>query len=110
MLTYLKVNSGQALEWNEDPEDLSMFVINVATQQHEFGFSTCVAANTKHQRDVNSKFRTGGCSTTKLLTQFDVQLETSLSSLPQEGMRVVGWAPSVDALMRREQHFFNTRT
>ena len=89
MLTYFKINSEGDLKFDEDPEGGVVFVIIITTTQHEFGVSNCVCANTKHQRDVMSGCHTNGCSTVKLLSQFDAKLETSVSSL-QEGMRIVG--------------------
>ena len=88
MLSYFKINSEGDLKWDDDPEG-GVFVIIIATTQHEFGISNYVCTNTKHQRDVTSRYRTDGCSTVKVLSQFDVKVETSVSSL-QEGMRIVG--------------------
>ena len=88
MITHFKINSELDLEWNEDPDD-DIFIAILATMRHEFGLSACVVANRNHQKDVTNEFRTVGCSTIKHVTQFDVKLETSISSL-REGMRVVG--------------------
>ena len=44
MLTYFKINSEQALVWNEDPNDLSIFIVLVAVVNHKFGVSTFVLA------------------------------------------------------------------
>ena len=89
MLTFFKINSEQALEWNDDPNDLSIFIVIITSVQHEFGLSTYVVANRKHQKAVTSKFYVLGCSTIKVVSQFDITLETSISSL-KEGMNVVG--------------------
>lgn len=95
MLTYFKVNSELALDWVED-DDLSVFIIVIATVQHEFRMSTYVVCNKKHQwevlfqlftvsyiwefsnifrlssrcNDVTQKFNAVGCSTIKNVTHF----------------------------------------
>ena len=89
MLTFFKINSEQELEWDDNPNDLSIFVVVIASVQHEFDLSTHIVANRKHQKAVTSKFNVLGCSTIKVVSQFDTNLETSISSL-KEGMHVVG--------------------
>ena len=89
MLTYFKVNSEQALEWNEDLNDLTFFIVIIATVEHEFGLSTYIVANRKHQKDVTSRFSVLGCSTTKVVSQFDIKTETGITCL-KGGMPVVG--------------------
>ena len=89
MLTFFKINSEQDLEWDDNPNDLSIFIVIIASVQHEFGLSTYIVANRKHQKAVTSKFNVLGCSTIKVVSQFDINLETSISSL-KEGMHVVG--------------------
>ena len=89
MSTFFKINSEQDLEWDDNPNDLSVFVVIIASVQHEFGLSTYIVANKKHQKAVTSKFNVLGCSTIKVVSQFDINLETSISSL-KEGMLVVG--------------------
>ncbi len=89
MLTFFKINSEQDLEWDDNPNDLSIFIVIIASVQHEFGLSTYIVANRKHQKAVTSKFNVLGCSTIKVVSQFDTNLETSISSL-KEGMHVVG--------------------
>ena len=86
MLTYFKIKLD--LSWDESPKG-RIFVVIIATTEHEFGSSTHVCANTKYQKDVTSMCHTSGCSTIKVLSQFDVKLETSICSLDQ-GMTVVG--------------------
>ena len=89
MLTYFKVNSEQALEWNEDLNDLTFFIVIIATVEHEFGLSTCIVANRKHQKDVTSRFSVLGCSTIKAVSQFDTKTKTGIAC-PNEGMPLVG--------------------
>ena len=88
MLTFFKINSEQDSEWDDNPNDLSIFIVIIASVQHEFGLSTYIVANRKHQKVVTSKFNVLGCSTMKVVSQFDVNLETSISYL-KEGMPVV---------------------
>ena len=45
MLTHFKVNSEQVIEWNEDLNDLTFFIVIIATVEHEFGLSTHIVAN-----------------------------------------------------------------
>ena len=87
MLTFFKINSEQDSEWDDNPNDLSIFIVIIASVQHEFGLSTHIVAN--HQKAVTSKLNVLGCSTAKVVSQFDTNLETSISSL-KEGMLVVG--------------------
>ena len=89
MLTRFKVNSEQALEWNEDLNDLTFFIVIIATVEHEFGLSTYIVANRKHQKDVTSRFSVLSCSTIKVVSQFDIKTETGITCL-KEGMPVVG--------------------
>ena len=91
MLTYFKVNSERALEWNEDLNDLTFFIVIIATVMHEFGLSTHIVANRKHhdQKDVTSRFSVLGCSTIKIVSQFYIKTETGITC-PKEGMLVVG--------------------
>ena len=91
MLTFFKINSEQDLEWEVNPDDLSIFIVIIASVQHEFGLSTYIVANRKHQKAVTSKFNVLflGCSTTKVVSQFDINLQTLISSL-KEGMPVAG--------------------
>ena len=89
MLTYFKINSEQALEWDEDSNDLSIFIVIVAAVHHEFGVSTFVLSNRKQQSAISSKFKVLGLSTVSVVSQFDVKIETGVECL-REGMRVIG--------------------
>ena len=90
MLTYFKINSEQALEWDEDSnDDLSIFIVIVAVVNHEFGVSTFVLSNRKQQSVVSSKFKVLGLSTVSVVSQFDIKTETGVGSL-REGMWVTG--------------------
>ena len=89
MLTFFKINSEQDLEWDDNPNELSIFIVIIASVQCKFDLSTHIVANRKHQKAVTSEFNVLGCSTTKVVSQFDVDLETLISSL-KEGMHVVG--------------------
>ena len=88
MLTYFKINSEQALEWDEDLNDLTIFIVIITTVEHEFGLSTCAVSN-RRQKAVTSRFCVLGCSTTKVVSQFDIKTKTGVTCL-KEGMPVVG--------------------
>lgn len=76
--------------WNGgDTTNDSIFIAIVASAQHEFGVSTHILTNGKQQKAVTSKFNVPGCSTVKVVSQFDTFLETSVSSM-KEGMTVAG--------------------
>lgn len=89
MLTFYKINSEQMLEWDENPNDFSMFTVIIASVQHEFGVSTHIVSNRKNQKAVMSKFNALGHSTTKVVSQFDVMTETGVTCL-NEGVLVIG--------------------
>ena len=89
MLTFFKINSEQQLEWNNDPQDLCIFIVIIAIVEHEFGVSTYLLCNRKQQRIVSSKFNVLGLSTVKVASQFDIKTETGVESL-KEGMPVIG--------------------
>lgn len=89
MLTHCKINSDDEIEWFEDENDLSVFVVVMTTVQHQLGRSTCVVSDKKHQEAIKKKFRVVGCHTIKCVSQFDVAVETAVTSLRQE-MRVIG--------------------
>ena len=87
MLTYFKINSEQALEWDEDLNDLTVFIVIIATVEHEFGFSTYIVSN-RRQKGVASRFSVLRYSTIKVISQFDIKTETGITCL-KEGMPVV---------------------
>lgn len=90
MLTHFKINSElDPMEWIEDENDFSMFVMVIAAVRHKLGMSTCVVSNKKHQADVSKRFRAIGCHTIKCVSQFDVMIETSIASLSREN-QVIG--------------------
>ena len=75
--------------WDEDSNDLSIFIVIVAAVYHEFGVSTFVLSNKKQQSAISSKFKVLGLSTVSIVSQFDVKTETGVEGL-REGMRVIG--------------------
>lgn len=39
VFTYFKINFEHELDWEDDPNDLSVFVVIAAKLEHEFGLS-----------------------------------------------------------------------
>ena len=72
MLTHFKTCSEQALEWDEDLNDLTVFIVIIATVKHEFGLGTHVVSN-RRQKAVTSRFCVLGHSTVKVISQFDMK-------------------------------------
>ena len=90
MLTFFKINSEQQLEWDHDPQDLTTFVVIIKVIPCQSGsYGTYVLSNQKHQKEITKRYFTVGRSTIKLLSQFDVALETSISCLSGK-MIVIG--------------------
>ena len=52
MLTYFKINSEQALEWDEDLNDLTILTVIITTVEHKFGLSTCMLFLTEDIRKM----------------------------------------------------------
>lgn len=50
MLTYFRIDSEEQLEWIDDPQDLLIFIVVIATVQHEFGISTYLLSNGMNKR------------------------------------------------------------
>mmetsp|Transcript_26237 Transcript_26237/g.40242 ORF Transcript_26237/g.40242 Transcript_26237/m.40242 type:complete len:136 (+) Transcript_26237:2164-2571(+) len=89
MLTFFKINSEQQLEWNNDPQDPDVFIVIIATVDHEFSISTYLLCNKKQQSVVTSKYGVSGLSTIKVISQFDIKTETGVTSLDR-GMAIIG--------------------
>lgn len=86
---YLKINSEQRLHWNEDPNDLSVFIVVITTVQHELGISTHILTNRKERKAVSSKHNMLGHSIMNILTQFEVAIDTGVFRLTED-MPVTG--------------------
>lgn len=90
MITFCGINCElDPMDWIEDENDLSLFVMVTATTRHELGRSTHIAGNKKHQAAITARFGVVGCFTMKCVSQFDMMIETSMSSLNPE-MKVIG--------------------
>ena len=87
MLSFFKINSEQELEWDDNPNALSIFIVIITTKEHKFGLSTYVISN-RRQKAVTSRFCILGCSTAKVVSQFNTKTETGITCL-KEGMPVV---------------------
>ena len=86
MLTYFKINSEQALEWNEDLNDLTIFIVIIATVEHKFGFSTHIVSN-RGQKGVSSRFCVLGYSTIKVIFANTVPENVEIIVVPDSSLR-----------------------
>ncbi|KAG7356056.1 hypothetical protein IV203_000742 [Nitzschia inconspicua] len=93
MFTFFKINSEEKLEWDHDPQDLSAFIVLVTFMKHQLGYSTYILSNRRNQKEITKKYSTTGHSRIRVISQFDVALETSISCL-SAWMCVIG----IDAL------------
>ena len=89
MLTFYKINHECELDWIDDPDDLSTFIVIVHVRATEFGFSTYIYTNRKQWKAVLNKFNGIGHFTLNVTSQFDVKLESGITCL-KEGMVILG--------------------
>lgn len=89
MLTFWKLNHEQTLQWTDDSDDLSTFIVVVAEKATEFGLSTYLCSNRDARKAILNRCVLLGHHTLHPISQFDTRLESGVSGL-QEGMRVVG--------------------
>ena len=92
MLTFWKIKHENCSEWENTPDSLT-FVIVVKVVASNRGFGTCVLSNEKRNSAITKKCTTGGRSTIKTVSQFDVALETGTNQFSAD-MPVMG----IDAL------------
>ena len=92
MLTFWKINHENCSEWENTPDSLT-FVIVVKVVASNQGFSTCVLSNEKRNSAITKKHTTDGRSTIKVVSQFDVALETGTNQFSAD-MPMIG----IDAL------------
>ena len=90
MLTFFKINSQECLDWNDEPGDSSTFIVIVKIVAHENGFSTYVLCNHRSQNKITQRHSTAGHHTIKVISQFDVALETSITHFSGD-MPVIGF-------------------
>lgn len=89
MLTFWKLNHVQTLDWNDNGNDIAVWIVIVATKATEFRFSTFICTNSKQRKVVLSKCITAERLTLHTSSQFDVRLESGQTCL-REGMSVIG--------------------
>ena len=65
-----------------------MFIVIIAAVECEFGLGAHVVSD-RRPKAVTSRFCVLGCSTAKVVSQFDTKTETG-ASCPKEGMHVAG--------------------
>ena len=76
MLTFFNVNHEHCLEW-ADLSDLRTFIIVIkVTATSDRGFSACVLTNQRTNSAITKKHTSDGHTTIKVVSQFDVALET----------------------------------
>ena len=92
MLTFFKINHEHCLEWKDAQDPLVFVVVKVAATLDR-GFSTCVFSDERCNSAITKKCTTGGRSTIKVVSQFDVALETGTNQFSAD-MPVMG----IDAL------------
>ena len=89
MMSFWKINHEQELDWIDDPDDLSTFIVVVAVKASEFGFSAYSCVNRSQRKATLGKLRVVGHFTLHAITQFDARTESGVSYL-QEEMPVIG--------------------
>ena len=88
MLTFWKINHENCSEWKNTPDSLT-FVIVVKVVASDRGFSTHVSSNERRNSAITKKHTTGGRSTIKTVSQFDVALERGTNQFSAD-MPVMG--------------------
>lgn len=88
-MPYYKINHERELDWNDDNNDLSTFIVVAAERETEFGCSTYVYSNRKHQSAIQFKFNVIGHHSVRAISQFDMKIESGVTYL-KEGMKIIG--------------------
>ena len=89
MMSFWKINHEQELDWIDDPDDLSTFIVVVTVKASEFGLSTYLCVNRSQRKVILGKLRVVGHFTLHAISQFNVRTESGVSYL-QEEMPVTG--------------------
>ena len=89
VMPYFKINHERELDWNDDDNNLTTFIIVAVERETEFGFSTYVCSNRKQQSAILKKYNVIGHSTVNTVSQFDVKIATGVTCL-KEGMKIEG--------------------
>ena len=88
-MPYFKINHEHKLDWNDDDNDFTTFIIVAVELETVLGFSTYVHSNMKQRNAILSKCNVIGHSTLNPTSQFDVKIETGVTCL-KEGMKILG--------------------
>lgn len=102
---FYKINHEHCLEWDDVSDPFTFIIVVKVTATSDRGFSTYVLTNKRS--DITKKYTTDGHSTIKVMSQFDVALETGVTQLSAD-MPVIG----IDALgifiKKDRQPFFHS--
>ena len=93
MLNFFKINHERVLEWEDFPDVLTFIVVVNVMASSDRGFSTYILTNERSNSAITRKYTTTGHSTIRVVSQFDVALETGMTQFSAD-MPVVG----IDAL------------
>ena len=110
MVTFWRVNSEQeGVEWNDD--ESSTFIVVVAVKERELGLSTylCGNVNVGKRKATLNKMNAEGHFTLNRINQFDVQIETGVSSL-EEGMTVMVGKEALRAFLQHSHKPFENQS
>ena len=88
-MTFWKINHEQTLQWVDDGDDISTFIIVVAEKATDWGLSAHLCSNRSARKAILNKCVLVGHHTLHPISQFDTRLESGVSSL-KEGMTVTG--------------------
>ena len=97
---YFKINHKSQLDWKGNT---TIFFIVLHEKDSAVGASTCVYTNANKQGTVSCQFSTIGHSTVNQITEFDLHLETGLTSL-SPSMSLIGEAALRSHLDANELH------
>ena len=88
-MPYFKINHERELDWEDDDDDLTTFIIVAVEREMEFGFSAYIYSNGKQRSVIPNECTAIGYSTLNTVSQFDVKIETGVTCL-KEGMKILG--------------------
>lgn len=88
-MPHFKINHENELEWNDDDNDPTTFIVITAQLEKEFGYGTFVCTNRKIVSAISKKFKTIGHFSCRNISQFDIKIDTGITHL-KEGMKIIG--------------------
>ena len=107
MLTFFKINHEHCLEWKDATDVLTFIVVVEVVATSDRGFSTHIMTNERRNSVVTKKCITSGRSTIKVMSQFDVALETGTIQFSPD-MPVIGFNALGRFLARDKLPFFHS--